>query len=218
MPRRIRTSHLAVPAVIIAGLAAVPMATAAFEVRVTPLPAAQRTAMTPSVWRKGCPVGLDQLRAVTATYRGYDGSDHTGTLVVNQDVAPTVATALRRLYAAKVPIRKMRPIEAYGGDDWKSIDDDNTSAFNCRNATGSSNWSNHAYGRAIDINPIENPYVTSSGSVAHTASKKFVTRTPGPGVATPGSPLVTVFTGLGWGWGGTWSGTKDFQHFSSTGR
>ena len=206
------------PIALVAALAAVPTASAAFTVRVSPLSPDQRDAMTPSVWRKGCPVSLDQLRAVRATYKGYDGADHTGTLVVNQDVAPTVATALRRLYAAGVPIRKMRPIEAYGGDDWKSIDDDNTSAFNCRNATGSSNWSNHAYGRAIDINPIENPYVTSGGSVAHKASVKFVTRKAGPGVATPGSPLVTVFTDLGWGWGGTWSGTKDFQHFSSTGR
>ena len=196
----------------------VPTASATFTVRVSPLSSTQRSAMTPSVWRKGCPVSLDQLRAVRATYRGYDGRDHTGTLVVNADVGSTVATALRRLYASHVPIRKMRPIEAYGGDDWKSIDDDNTSAFNCRNATGSRHWSNHAYGRAIDINPIENPYVTSSGAVAHKASVKFVKRTPGPGVATPTSPLVTIFRNLGWGWGGTWSGTKDYQHFSSNGR
>lgn len=209
--------HL-VPITLVAALAAVPTASAAFQVRVRALTTAQRNAMTPSVWRKGCPVSLDQLRAVRATHHGYDGSDHTGTLIVNQDVASTMATVLRRLYAAGVPIRKMKPIEAYGGDDWKSIEDDNTSAFNCRAATGSSNWSNHAYGRAIDINPIENPYVTSGGSVAHKASVKFVTRTAGRGVATPGSPLVKVFTDLGWGWGGTWSGTKDYQHFSSTGR
>ncbi len=207
-----------VPIALAAALVAVPTASAAFQVSVRPLTAAQRDAMTPSVWRKGCPVSLDQLRAVRATHRGFDGNDRTGTLIVNQDVASTVATALRRLYAAGVPIRKMRPIEAYGGNDWKSIEDDNTSAFNCRSATGSSNWSNHAYGRAIDINPIENPYVTSGGSVAHKASVKFVKRTAGPGVATPGSPLVKVFANLGWGWGGTWSGTKDYQHFSSTGR
>jgi len=209
--------HL-VPITLVAALAAVPTASAAFQVSVRALTTAQRNAMTPSVWRKGCPVSLDQLRAVRATHHGYDGSDHTGTLIVNKDVASTMATVLRRLYAAGVPIRKMKPIEAYGGDDWKSIEDDNTSAFNCRAATGSSNWSNHAYGRAIDINPIENPYVTSGGSVAHKASVKFVTRTAGRGVATPGSPLVKVFTDLGWGWGGTWSGTKDYQHFSSTGR
>ncbi|MCX6408991.1 MAG: M15 family metallopeptidase [Actinobacteria bacterium] len=179
------------PIVAMGALACTPLASAAFRVTVAPISKAQRAAMTPSVWRAGCPVGLNQLRAVTATHHDFAGNDRTGTLIVN---------------------------EAYGGDDWKSIEDDNTSAFNCRKATGGGNWSNHAYGRAIDINPIENPYVTSGGSVAHTASVKYITRTAGPGIATPGSPIVKIFTDLGWGWGGTWSGTKDYQHFSARGR
>lgn len=206
------------PIVVMGALACAPMASAAFRVTVAPISKAQRAAMTPSVWRAGCPVGLNQLRAVTATHHDFAGNDRTGTLIVNQDAATATATALRKMYAAGIPIRKMRPIEAYGGDDWKSIEDDNTSAFNCRKATGGGNWSNHAYGRAIDINPIENPYVTSGGSVAHTASVKYIPRTAGPGVATPGSPIVKIFTDLGWGWGGTWSGTKDYQHFSARGR
>ena len=206
------------PIVAMGALACTPLASAAFRVTVAPISMAQRAAMTPSVWRAGCPVGLNQLRAVTATHHDFAGNDRTGTLIVNQDAATATATALRKMYAAGIPIRKMRPIEAYGGDDWKSIEDDNTSAFNCRKATGGGNWSNHAYGRAIDINPIENPYVTSGGSVAHTASVKYITRTAGPGIATPGSPIVKIFTDLGWGWGGTWSGTKDYQHFSARGR
>ena len=206
------------PIVAMGALACTPLASAAFRVTVAPISKAQRAAMTPSVWRAGCPVGLNQLRAVTATHHDFAGNDRIGTLIVNQDAATATATALRKMYAAGIPIRKMRPIEAYGGDDWKSIEDDNTSAFNCRKATGGGNWSNHAYGRAIDINPIENPYVTSGGSVAHTASVKYITRTAGPGIATPGSPIVKIFTDLGWGWGGTWSGTKDYQHFSARGR
>ena len=206
------------PIVAMGALACTPLASAALRVTVAPISKAQRAAMTPSVWRAGCPVGLNQLRAVTATHHDFAGNDRTGTLIVNQDAATATATALRKMYAAGIPIRKMRPIEAYGGDDWKSIEDDNTSAFNCRKATGGGNWSNHAYGRAIDINPIENPYVTSGGSVAHTASVKYITRTAGPGIATPGSPIVKIFTDLGWGWGGTWSGTKDYQHFSARGR
>ncbi len=206
------------PIVAMGALACTPLASAAFRVTVAPISKAQHAAMTPSVWRAGCPVGLNQLRAVTATHHDFAGNDRTGTLIVNQDAATATATALRKMYAAGIPIRKMRPIEAYGGDDWKSIEDDNTSAFNCRKATGGGNWSNHAYGRAIDINPIENPYVTSGGSVAHTASVKYITRTAGPGIATPGSPIVKIFTDLGWGWGGTWSGTKDYQHFSARGR
>lgn len=206
------------PIVAMGALACTPVASAAFQVTIAPISKAQRAAMTPSVWHAGCPVGLNQLRAVTATHHDFAGNDRTGTLIVNQDAATATATALRKMYAAGIPIRKMRPIEAYGGDDWKSIEDDNTSAFNCRKATGGGNWSNHAYGRAIDINPIENPYVTSGGSVAHTASVKYITRTAGPGIATPGSPIVKIFTDLGWGWGGTWSGTKDYQHFSARGR
>ena len=62
----------------------------------------------------------------------------------------------------------MRPVQAYGGDDYRSIEADNTSSFNCRAATGSSNWSNHAYGYAIDLNPLENPYI-ENGRVFHTA-------------------------------------------------
>ena len=148
------------PIVAMGALACTPMASAAFRVTVAPISKAQRAAMTPSVWHAGCPVGLNQLRAVTATHHDFAGNDRTGTLIVNQDAATATATALRKMYAAGIPFRKMRPIEAYGGDDWKSIEDDNTSAFNCRKATGGRNWSNHAYGRAIDINPIENPYVT----------------------------------------------------------
>ena len=82
-------------------------------------------------------------------------------------------TAFRALYRARFPIRRMRPIQAYGGDDFASIEADNTSAFNCRAATGSSRWSEHAYGRAIDIDPIENPYV-SGGRTSHPASVPYL--------------------------------------------
>ena len=75
-----------------------------------------------------------------------------------------MARAFGQLYAARFPIRRMLPIEAYGGSDFRSIEADNTSAFNCRSATGSSHWSEHAYGRAIDLDPIENPYVATDGT------------------------------------------------------
>ncbi|HEX7612856.1 MAG TPA: M15 family metallopeptidase, partial [Candidatus Limnocylindrales bacterium] len=109
--------------------------------------------------------------------------------------------------------------DAYGGSDFRSIEADNTSAFNCRNATGSSHWSNHAYGLAIDIDPIENPYVTASGGVAHTASRPYLNRSRiRPGMAYPGGALVAAFRSIGWGWGGYWSGDRDYQHFSVNGR
>src|SRR5262249_14263652 len=100
-----------------------------------------------------------------------------------------------------------------------SIEADNTSAFNCRAATGSTRWSEHAYGRAIDVNPIENPYVyASSGTSSHRASGPYLARSNHrPGMAYDGCALVSAFASVGWGWGGHWSGDRDYQHFSATG-
>ncbi|MEW6581879.1 MAG: M15 family metallopeptidase [Actinomycetota bacterium] len=202
-----------------AALALAPAAAgaASFTAMVRPLSAAQRAAMTPSVWRPGCPVGLGDLRAVRMRHWGFDGRVRTGTLVVHRDAAAVVVTVFRRLFAARFPIRRMVPIEAYGGSDFRSIEADNTSAFNCRAATGSRRWSQHAYGRAIDVNPIENPYVEPGGRVYHVASRRYVDRTPRPGMAVEGEVLVRAFDAAGWSWGGRWSGVRDYQHFSASG-
>ena len=122
--------------------------------------------MTDVSWHAGCPVGLSELRLITLTYRGFDGRDHTGRLIANRTAAATLVAVFRRLYAARFPIRRMEPVDRYGGDDFRSIEADNTSSFNCRAATGSSHWSNHAYGLAIDVNPIENPYVSNGRELA----------------------------------------------------
>jgi hypothetical protein len=111
----------------------------------------------------------------------------------------------------------MAPVDAYGGSDFASIEADNTSAFNCRPVSGGGGWSQHAYGRAIDVNPIENPYVGASGKTEHRASRPYLDRTRRrPGMAWARGALVTAFSARGWGWGGSWSGAKDFQHFSAT--
>ncbi len=170
-------------------------------------------------WRPGCPVPLADLRLVTATYRGFDGRVRTGRIVVHRDVAADVLAVLRRLYAARFPIRRMVPVDAYGGSDFRSIEADNTSAFNCRYVDGTRRWSEHAYGRAIDLNPIENPYVTSAGTTSHRASRPFLRRAPyRPGMAVEGGAVVRAFDAVGWGWGGRWSGARDYQHFSAGGR
>jgi D-alanyl-D-alanine carboxypeptidase len=173
--------------------------------------------MTPSVWRRGCPVGLSSLRHVSLPFVGFDGRPRRGALVVHNGVARDVLTVFRRLYAARFPIRRMRPIQAYGGDDFASIEADNTSAFNCRAATGSSRWSEHAYGRAIDLNPLENPYV-SGGRTSHRRSVPYLDRSRvRRGMVVEGGVVVRAFDAVGWGWGGRWSGIKDYQHFSSSG-
>ena len=186
---------------------------------VAPLSATLRAQMTGVSWRPGCPVGLRDLRVLTLSHWGFDGRRRIGRLVVHESVARSVRSAFRRLYAARFPIRRMVPIDAYGGSDFRSIEADNTSAFNCRRATGSSSWSEHAYGRAIDVNPIENPYVEGN-RVYHAASRAYVARRPvRKGMAAGGGQLVRAFDAIGWGWGGRWSGTvKDYQHFSASGR
>jgi hypothetical protein len=200
-------------------LAAVAVLSTGYHARVQPIPPALRAQMTGVSWHPGCPVGLGELRLVTLTYRGFDGRDHTGRLIVNRDAASALVAVFRRLYALRFPIRRMEPVDRYGGDDYRSIEADNTSSFNCRTATGSTRWSNHAYGRAIDVNPIENPYV-SGGTTSHPASRPYLDRSRhGRGTAYEGGVLVEVFRSVGWGWGGSWRGSvRDYQHFSYNGR
>ncbi|MDA0638349.1 M15 family metallopeptidase [Nonomuraea sp. MCN248] len=169
-------------------------------------------------WREGCPVPYSDLRLITMTYWGFDDRPHTGELVVRENVTDDIITVFRKLYDWRWPIRRMELIDVYKGDDFDSIDADNTSAFNCRRATGSSGWSKHAYGQAIDINPRENPYVTASGRTAHANAEKYTKRPmKGKGVINPGDRVVRAFEQVGWEWGGYWSGIKDYQHFSKGG-
>jgi len=169
-----------------------------------------------SSWRVGCPVGLDQLRYLRVGYWDFDGRPSVGELVVASDVVADVETVFETLFDDRFPIRAMRLVDDYGGDDFASIEADNTSAFNCRPVTGSSEWSDHAYGRAIDINPIENPYVHADGGTSHPASQPYLDRSVHrPGMATPGRSLVRAFDAVGWEWGGRWQTIKDYQHFAA---
>lgn len=179
---------------------------------------AQAKRMTGVSWRPGCPVPLRDLRLITVKHWGFDGRVHTGRLIVHKEVWRPVARAFHNLYETRFPIRRMHLIDAYDGSDFQSIEADNTSAFNCRYVDGTTRWSNHAYGRAIDVNPIENPYV-SGGTTSHAASRPYLDRSRRrPGMAHEGATLVRAFDRIGWGWGGRWSGTKDYQHFSESGR
>src|SRR6187200_1797340 len=110
-------------------------------------------------YRAGCPIGPAELRSVAFSYRDFAGGVHTGRIVVARRVADSVVTVFRRLWEARFPLRSVRPVSVYRGDDDASMAADNTSGFNCRRVEGSSSWSMHAYGEAIDVNPVENPYV-----------------------------------------------------------
>jgi hypothetical protein len=168
-------------------------------------------------WHPGCPVGPEQLRRVGLTFWGFDNDPHTGTLIVNADAVDAVIAAFRRLYDVRFPIRRMEPVDVYGGDDHASMAADNTSAFNCRFVAGSTRWSAHAYGDAIDVNTVENPYVQTGDYVSPPAGEAYMNRSDvRPGMAYWGGALVDAFAAAGWQWGGRWS-DPDYQHFSSTG-
>ncbi|MGZ4683062.1 MAG: M15 family metallopeptidase [Acidimicrobiales bacterium] len=170
-------------------------------------------------WHPGCPVGPADLRRVSVTYVGFDGAEHDGALVVHADAVRATEAAFDRLRSARFPIHKVVTVDHYGASDDASMADDNTSAFNCRPSTGSnSTWSQHAYGRAIDVNPLENPYVSGS-SVQPPAGSAYLDRSDvRTGMAVAGGELVSAFGAVGWGWGGAWNTVKDYQHFSATGR
>ena len=174
-----------------------------FKGSVSTIPSGLRETMTGVSWRPGCPVSLDDLRLVRASHWGFDGRLHAGRIVVHRDVARDVLTVLRRLYAVRFPIRRMVPVDAYAASDFRSIEADNTSAFNCRPVEGTTRWSEHAYGRAIDLNPIENPYVYADRTTSHRASRPYLRRSPyRAGMAVEGGVVVRAFDAVGWGWGG----------------
>ena len=169
-------------------------------------------------WRPGCPLPVDQLRRVRLTHFGFDHEVHDGQLVVAAELAEYVVAIFAELYEAAVEIERMEPVDVYDGSDEASMDANNTSAFNCRRATGGTGWSEHAYGRAIDVNPLQNPYVRGE-TVLPPQSARYADRSIlDQGVIVADSPLVYAFVRHGWVWGGTWTGLKDYQHFSPSGR
>ncbi|HEU4944930.1 MAG TPA: M15 family metallopeptidase [Solirubrobacterales bacterium] len=191
----------------------------AFRGTVERIDTGTRARMTGVSWHRGCPVGFAGLRLLTVSHWGFDGRTHRGRLVVNRDAAAAMLETMHSLYRLRFPIRQMRLVDAYGADDHRSMAADNTSAFNCRFVAGSDGvWSEHAYGRALDLNPLENPYVTESGYVSPPAGAPFADRSRHRrGMVHRGGPVVAAFAAAGWEWGGNWPWPKDYQHFSATG-
>jgi hypothetical protein len=174
--------------------------------------------MDRSTWSILCPVALDDLRYLTVSFRGFDGHAHTGELLVNRAYATDVVTVFRQLFAAGWPIEEMRIVTAGDFVDPNAADADNTSAFACRPVTGQKTaWSLHAYGLAIDLNPLQNPYVSGRTLIPSQARAYVARNRRSAGMNTPGSLPVRSFRAIGWGWGGTYTSKKDYMHFSSTG-
>lgn len=160
-------------------------------------------------------VTFDDLAYLTLSYIGYDGKTHTGNMVVDKELADEVISIFRQLYEIEFPIEKMRLPYEYDGVDEMSMRDNNTSAFNDRPIEGSGGLSFHQLGRAIDINPLVNPYVRhSDGVVLPTTASKYINRQlDEKGMITEDSQCVEIFKKHGWEWGGDWKSLKDYQHF-----
>ena len=184
----------------------------AFSFSAKKLPPEIRREVTGVSWHRGCPVGLSGLRYLRIAFYGFDGRVRKGEMIANASAVPALRSAFGDLYAARFPIRRMRLVDHYGGSDYRSIEADNTSAFNCRYVAGANRWSQHAYGRAIDVNPIENPYV-SGGRTSHAGSVPYLNRSRiRPGMLYSTSTPTKALASQGYFWGARWR-KPDYQHF-----
>ncbi len=168
-----------------------------------------------ATWRPGCPVAPELLRRVEVNYVGFDGQTHRGELVVHQDVVADVTAIFEQLHRMHYPIAKMHTVADYpGAEDELSMEDNNTSAFNCRLLPSGRGWALHAYGRAIDVNPLINPFIDGGGDIQPKTAGPYLDRNrTDPGILHGGDPAVRTFTDRGWRWGGDWRSPKDYQHF-----
>ena len=182
------------------------------EFIISPLtPAYQQHLIEHRLWNSQCPAKLERLRDVSVAYYDFHGAVQQGHLIVLDAVAPQTVEIFKELYAMKFPINSIKPISDFDGDDDKSMEANNSSAFACREITGGGKPSLHSYGVAIDINPKQNPYL--KGDLLLPAnSKMFLTRQPVQiGMV---EPIVSIFQKNGFSeWGGHWRSLLDYQHF-----
>lgn len=174
-------------------------------------------------YRENPDIGLEQLRYLTMLHYNFEEQIQVGEMIVNEAIAQDVLDIFRRLFENRYQIQSMYLVDNYWtGDgnstDTASIDANNTSAFNYRPITGGGKLSNHAYGRAIDVNPQQNPYVWHNGAGglewSHSNADGYIDRTSGAAhMITHEDLCYQIFAEYGFGWGGDWSDPIDYQHF-----
>jgi hypothetical protein len=179
---------------------------------------APRSVLTRSTWKPGCPVGKQDLAWMKITYWGFDDSRHSGEMLVNRSVSDDLVDVFRQLYEARFPIESMGITRPADLDAPPTGDGNVTGSFACRPIRGGTEYSQHAYGLAIDLNPFQNPYQRDDVVLPELASAYLDRDWRRPGMITPTGQVVRAFASVGWEWGGDWSATKDYQHFSLTGR
>lgn len=171
-----------------------------------------------SSWTEDCPVTLEELRYLTVSHYGFDGKFHTGEIIVNTSVAEDVVEVFAALHEARFPLEQMRVTSLDEVDDHPTGDFNETGSFVCRPAVGSQNWSQHAFGLAIDVNPFHNPYVKDDLVIPELASAYTDRDNVRTGMISQGDVVTEAFADIGWAWGGNWNTLKDWMHFSSNGR
>ena len=186
-----------------------------FESTIGPVPP---EVLQRSTWHDGCPVGVDDLVYLTVSHVGFDGAIHTGEMIVNAEFGNGVVSVFAELFETGFPIEEMRVVSVLDLDAPPTGDGNNTTSFVCRASVESSNWSEHAYGLAVDINPFHNPYVRGDLVLPELAGFYTNRDRTEAGMIHPGAVAVRAFADLGWEWGGMWSSRKDWMHFSANGR
>ena len=171
-----------------------------------------------SSWDANCPVHIDDLAYVTMPYWGFDQRVHTGEMIVHDDHVAEVAAAFEKIFAAQFPIEEMRVISREERDSPTTGDHNVTSAFTCRLVVGAATvWSEHAYGKAVDINPFHNPFYKGEELFPELSEAYLDREWVRTGMIDEASVVYGAFADIGWGWGGHWTGREDWMHFSVTG-
>jgi D-alanyl-D-alanine carboxypeptidase len=204
-----------------------PVERSGFHGKLDELPAGLAAEMRGTTWNPGCPVPLDGLRLLHFNYWGFGGNLLRGPMVVNASVAEDVLWVFHQLYDARFPIKRVAlstPFHPKAFAQHRRINSNRsvTASFNCRpvvTALGpGGDFSQHAYGLAIDLNPLQNPYVTSDGFVRNRAAEPYTDRSRHlEGMIHEGDVVFRSFAAIGWEWGGNWSGDQDYMHFSLSG-
>lgn len=188
----------------------------AYRAQLMTIPQSVRDDMLGVSWHSDprCP-SFDMLVLLRLVHWDMQGAEQIGEMVVAAEIGEDVARIFERLHAAHFPIERMERVATFGGCDNRSMAANNTSAFNFRVIAGTSRLSLHAFGAAIDINPVQNPYVGAAAQVFPPLAVEYVERTHlRPGMITRPGPVIDAFDAFGWNWGGDWNSPKDYQHFS----
>lgn len=169
------------------------------------------------IWNEDCPVHHSRLKVLELNYFNFNEEIHSGKMMVLEEISNQVISIFKELYKLQFPIARMVLIDEFEGDDVRSMEANNTSAFNGRKVMGTNRWSSHAFGTAIDVNTIQNPYVRiqeedATAKVYPSSGIKYLNRNlHEKGMV---EDIVPIFAKHGFtNWGGNWAKPLDYHHF-----